>query len=453
MPARSRLLLVLALATLLRVLRAGLRWDEVAWQYAAYTGPTVDALTEGRLLDACTTWIGLHPPLWPLLHATQELLSPVPAIFLLTSAALSLIAVWAFRDRPLVALLLATSPVQLAYAGELNDYPLVAALVALAWAWRGRPWRLAVLLALSCWTHVLAAVVVLTVILSQRQWRGLTGLLAGLPLAPGAMELIQDAHTYSQPPLKLTESIRDYGARLGGLGLALLPFAVLGGRRLPSVALGLGAGLLFYVGLVLSGVAAPHQFMYLLAFGAPFFLLVEAGAQGRWRLVVLGLALTQGAWWAGFEGLRLAQVTNSEERGVDLAVERSRRGEALYLLASSGNNDDDKGLVSPTLWRLPPWEPMPMSRPYGFDYDDHRHGQPRTWRGRTVYVNDHLRDELSQAIQAHGRLFLVVYDAHAGLIDEVQRRFGPGEEIGEDRLWVFEGSTVGVEGPNTSPSK
>ncbi len=453
MSARSRLLLVLLLAAALRVLRAGLRWDEVAWQYAAYTGPTVEALSEGRWLDACTTWIGLHPPLWPLLHAVQELIVPAPAVFLLTSAFFSLLAVLAFRDKPLVALLLATSPVQLAYAAEVNDYPLVAALVALAWAWRERPLRLAALLALSCWTHVLAAFVVLSIALSHRQWRALAGLLAGLPLAPGALELVQDAHTYSQPPLRPGDSLADLVSRFGGLGLGLLPFAALGARALPRVALALGAGLVFYAGLVLVGIAAPHQFMYLLAFGPPAFLLVDAGAQGRWRLAVVALALVQGGWWLGFEGLRAARVAEPQERAIDVAIETSAPGEALYLLASSGNNDDDKGLVSPVLWRLRPWTPMPMARPYAFAYDDHRHGQPRAWRGRTVYLNDHLRSELDQAIGAHERLQLIVYDAPPGLLAEVEARFGEGEAIGPDHRWVFGYSAGGVEGLDSSGAK
>ena len=120
---------ILGLATILRVLRVLVRWDEVSWQYAAYSAPIREHLLSHDP-SAMLSFTGLHPPLWYLGHAISEIVLPIPVLGLACSALFSLGAVYLFRDRPLVALLLATSPIQLAYAAELNNYPMTAMIVA-----------------------------------------------------------------------------------------------------------------------------------------------------------------------------------------------------------------------------------------------------------------------------------------------------------------------------------
>ena len=51
-----------------------------------------------------------------------------------------------------------------------------------------------------------------------------------------------------------------------------------------------------------------------------------------------------------------------------------------------------------------------MAQPYDFPYEDHRHGQPRSYQGRTLYLNDHPQETLDEALASHSKLWLVVYD-------------------------------------------
>ncbi|MCP4810185.1 MAG: hypothetical protein GY913_24335 [Proteobacteria bacterium] len=427
---------MLLLAASLRLLRGVVRWDEVAWQYAAYPGATVRALGEGDLVAALTTWVGLHPPGWQLIHAAQEIWLPVPALFLATSVLFSLAAVWIWRDRPLVALVLATSPVQLAYAAEVNDYPLVALLIAAAFRWRD-DWKvLAGIGAVACWTHPLAAVVVGLLALRQARALGVMA-LAALPLLPGAYGVLTSGDTYGQPELLFGQSAADVIARFGGLGLVLLGFAIAGARREKPVTVVLIISGSLYLMLVSFGIAAPHQFMYWLLFTCPLALLADAGAQGRWRGALVALCLLQAAWFGAFDSLRIAALSDGD-RGVDVALETTSPGDAIYLLAPPGTNDDDKSKSSAVLWRLAPWQRMPMASPYAFSYEDHRHGQPRLVDERTVYVNDALRPELDEAIAAHSQLVLVVYEANATLLLDVTERYGAGESVGVDTVWRFE---------------
>ena len=434
MSPKVRTALLLALAALLRVLRGAVRWDEVAWQYAAYPAPTVEALRAGDLATALTTWVGLHPPGWQLLHAVQEVVWPAPAVFLGTSVLLSWLAVWVWRDHPVVALLIATSPVQLSYAAEVNDYPLVALLVALAYRHHQRPWALGAIGAVAVWTHPLAALVVAAI--GRREPRALGVMaLSSLPLLPGAWALVTAEGTFGQPELLPLQSAVDVVERFGGLGLVMLGFAVVGAPRLRPLLVPLGLSLGAYVALVLVGVAAPHQFMYWLVFTVPLALLADAGAQGRWRTALVAVAFAQAAWFGAFDALRLKQVFAPGERGVDVALADSQPADAIYLLAPPGRNDDDKRMSSPVLWRFSPLHRLPMARAYAFAYDDHRHGQPRLVDGRFVYVNDALRPELDQAIAAHPELWLVLYEQNESLQQAVEARYGVGEPVGPDLVW------------------
>lgn len=412
---RARILLILVAAGLLRLLRAALRWDEVSWQYAAYTGPTVRALEEGRIGDALSTWIGLHPPGWPVLHAVQELTLPVPALFLITSALFSLLAVWLWRDKPLVALLIATSPIQLAYAAELNNYPLVALLIAAAYRWRDDWWKLALVGAMACWVHLLAAFVVL--LLALRRPKALVFLVAALPLIPGAWSLAMAEGTTTQPEVLPLQSLADYAARFGVLGAVVLPAALFGGPKERHIAAVLVGSILAWLGLVTAGVAAPHQFMYLVVLTVPLALLAEAS--GRWTRALWILGIVQGLWFGAYDLVR----------AVDLGAGPELPSGDLYLLAPPGTNDDDKSKTSAVLWKLSPFQTMTMVQPPAAE--DHRRGSPRLAGGRLVYVNDHLRSELDEARP----VTLVVYEANATLLKDLEERYGPPDAPG---IWSLE---------------
>ena len=428
------LLLTLTAAGLLRGLRVLVRWDEVAWQYAAYTGPMVEKLRSGDW-SAVLDFTGLHPPLWYLLQSLSEIFCPVPLLWLVFSAACSLGVVVMYGRRPVIAALLATSPIQLSYAAEVNSYPLTALVIAGLWALRERPRAFCVLVALAPWTHGLAGFVALALAGLERNKAALGVLaLSTLPLLPGVWELALDAGTYTQPPLDLELSARDYLSRFGPIAALLVPLACIGGWRQRRVAAGLGLTVAFVLVLVLLGIAAPHQFPYHLAFGVPFAMLV---AGSGWPRIAVAIAVLQGLWFGGYDLRRMELIAFDDERAVDAALSRAQDGDGVYLLTSHLRNDDDKGSSSPVLWRLPPWRRMPAARPYELAYDDYRHGQPRRVDGLTVYVNDEVREELDQAVAAHGTLWLVVYEHREDprFTKELEERFGASERFGSDRLW------------------
>ena len=461
-PAVRRLLAILGLAALLRLLRAALRWDEVSWLYAAYPARVVELLAAGRPFAAATTFTGLHPPLPGLLHALSERLLPVPALWLLGSAAASWVAVLLVaRRRPLAGLLLATSPVQLHYAAEVNGYPLlmlaVAAIsVARARAAEGGPrWPLLLAGLLGAWTHALGGIVagLAALSLGVRGLPILAGLALGvLPLVPGVWARAAEGHTFSQPPLHLGLTFADARARFGMLALLCLPLWVVGARFRPGLGLGvLGSigTIALFVGL---GIAAPHQLPYLVILGAPLALLAEGAARGRLlRGALVVLALLQGGIAGGYDLLRgrgiLADLA-AGGRAIDLAWAESLPGDALVLLAPPGGDDDDKRLISPVLWRSRPWWRMPMVRPFDFDYADPRFGQPRLVQGRVVYVHDHLREAIAQEVDLHPRTFVVVSDPRGREEYTTDLAAMLGQEpalVGIDQLYRIQ-STAGAPG-------
>ena len=76
---------VLILAALLRLLRMHVRWDEITLAYSAYAEPVTQALIDGHPTALLGSWIGLHPPLWGVIHGLMEVIVPVPAEELLLS--------------------------------------------------------------------------------------------------------------------------------------------------------------------------------------------------------------------------------------------------------------------------------------------------------------------------------------------------------------------------------
>lgn len=466
---------VFALALLLRLPRAVQRWDEVALAYAAYPAPTVEALARGDLPAALGTWMGLHPPLWPVLHALGELLLPVPLLALLASVLASSLAVLlvARVGGPLAGLVLATAPLQLAYAAEINNYPLAVALVAAALALsRGPWWALSLVTVFGAWTHILAGAAAGGLVL-ERAWVDrkqapqllLATTLGLLPVGVGALRRMGQAGTFDQPALDPGGWLEAAFAAVGLPGLALGLVALMGlDRRLLAALL----PLLLTLGLALvAGAAAPHQQPYLLLLGPP---LAVAAAQARRRLssfarpllVLILLACgVRGLVAVGEAGQGVAALVadQAQPRAIDAALAASVEGDLLWLVAPALQADDDKTAMAPVLWRLPPWAWMPMARRVPFEYRDFRYGQPRQWRGRTVHSSTELYaapfDQVAAEALGRGvQIYVVLYEQGpaTGLLQRVERvlqpyaaeagRFPHPGGLGEDWLWPVTGRRV-----------
>jgi len=421
---------VLAVAAGLRALRVIARWHEDAWLYAAYPSDTVDALAL-RTLPA--TFTGLHPPAWPLLHALTELLLPVPLVWLLTSAMLSTAAVALLARRSLAAaLVLATAPVAVHYAAEVNQYALLTFALAGLWTRKGPrsdtvdlgliAWG-----ALAGWTHILgavAAVLALSNVPRSALWRTSLGLgLALLPLCIGVMAAVTEPSTFSQPPLQLTLIAQDWSARFGLGGLLLVALLLRPRRDEATVAV---IGTTAVIGIfIISGVAAPHQFPYWLV---PLPALALLAQHTPKKTVLVGLCVVQAGWQFAFDGLRVTTIhaDQATPRAVDQALAEldtpwtctaaptpECTGDAVVMLRAPGLNDDDKNRTSSVLWRIKPWWMAPRALPSPtFDWSDHRNGQPRLVElptGRhVVYVHDHLRPSMAELTLTHPRVWVVV---------------------------------------------
>lgn len=443
---------IILLGVVLRGLRSVARWHEDAWLYAAYPAETIDLLESGDWAGAATTFMGLHPPGWPLLHATLELWMPVPALFIATSVAASLGAVWlvARHDR-LAACVLATGPVAVHYAAEVNQYPLLCLTLGGLWTAACRPdgsprlrldvaaWGL-----LAAWTHALGGLsAVVATALLPRPARRKTLLVMGigvLPLAPGVLDRLAEPTTFAQPDWHLELVAADLVGRFGVFGLLVLAAWGKGARTRPWLLGSIVAIAASIAVLTTAGAAAPHQFPYLLVLGAPAALLAAHGARSH-RLgipLLLGLAAVQGGWQLVYDTVRVGTIVEdvrAGERGIDEALHTLSTpwtcrdelspdcsGDALVLLRPPGRNDDDKTRTSPVLWRLSPFQRMPrVALPTAegpvLDWGDHRHGQPRLVHvsadGRgpfAVYVHDHARSTLADLPQRHRAGVVVASD-------------------------------------------
>ncbi|MEE2751472.1 MAG: hypothetical protein VX519_08570 [Myxococcota bacterium] len=437
---------------MLRMVRVPLRWDEWTWQYLAYDARTWEALTSGRLLEALTTFSGLHPPLFPLLHSAQELALPIPGLVLLASACASIGAVViAYRLHPIAWVLVATSPLQVAYAAEANNYPLATLAIAIIFLAHervksgGSPLWLGAAALLGFWTHLLAGWVGLVAAssLGKRTSAWVLGVLVlgTSVLWEPTLALITEPGTWRQPPVRPWLMAKEYLVRFGPGALLLAPLALRGARTHKDIAWIWASTLMLIWVLQAAGIAAPHQFPYYLALGVPWAMLVAAGAQSKRAHQSIAAIVTLHTLWLlwlhGSTALGMLQ-DSGQTRAIDVALQEAKAGDGLYLLAPPLVEDDDKSAHSEVLQRISPWQPLPTAHPSPFDYLDHRHGQPRDLHGITVYVNDHPRDVLNLAISAHGTLFLVVYDHREDprYTTELTERIGSSpERIEEDLIW------------------
>jgi hypothetical protein len=459
MPASSKSAWIplLCFALALRLPRAVLRWTEDTWAYLAYDAEMSQAFEHGQFWQGLTHFSGLHPPGWGLFHNFLEWSLPVPMLLLLASVACSVGAVLlAGRLGWMVGFLVATSPLQIAYAAELNNYPAMA--LCMAWLWWAREraeqsdspsWHLAFATALGAWVHLLVGFFGLIAAwgLGRRhRWTNVfrvAGVLAiaMLPLLPNIVQLLGSESTFSQPPYKAGLVFSDFTDRFGWIGFLLLIPAGFGLKNRPQLAKTAGACVVLILGLQLSGIAAPHQFPYFLALSVPFALLVQSGAQGPvLKALVLGVITLHSV---SLSRMSLAQVQAIGEnqviqRGVDIALAEAQPGDGIYLLRKRHRPDDDKRGISAQLARVSPWNRLPRVRPYEFPMVDHRHGQPRGVGDLTIYVNDHPRKTILQAVQAHNRLFLVVSDAKGDprFGSELSTLVGADpEQVGPDDLY------------------
>jgi hypothetical protein len=401
-------LAIVFVALALRVLRAGLRWDEIALAYAAYQQPWVDAANAGDVGGMLSTFVGLHPPAYSAVFWLSESILGAPVGLLLISAIFSTLAVF-FVGRVgglAAAALLAVDPLQVAYAGEVNNYPmLMAAVGALFWTRElaAKEGRFGLLLSVSivaAWTHMLGGVVagfVLVSLIPNNRKSALLCLgalaLSVVPLAPALIQLGAADGTYGQAGFDLGLVATTLGGKLGWWWLLVLP-ALLGSTRVRWVAF-VGGGTFVTIAVMLFfGVAAPHQAPYWLVLGAPVAILAAKGAP-RLSLVVAfaGLCFTSSVEVRAFQSIT---VDLERPRGVDAMLRDANASDVFWLVAPSLTPDDDKRDTSSVLWRFPPttsmspWrgpEFVPKGDTWSFEFTDWRYGQPRTYEGHVLHTS------------------------------------------------------------------
>ncbi len=438
MTAHRRSMAILCLALSLRLLRGLCRWDEWALHYAAYYSPVRLAAQAGDWVEAATTWTGLHPPLYGMIHTLLNEWFGSPAAWLGFSVCVSLLAVLALLQTKgplawLAAVVLATDPVQLHYAAEVNNYPLLVCMIGVGWWARSHErWVLLGIIGIAAaWTHMLAAVTVGAIALfSARPWHSLTIMAAGtLPLGAGAMELFTDMGHRSQPPLDLGASTIDAIDRFTPSFLLLLPIGILGVRHQLGAAGTWLTALTCWIAMVALGLAAPHQFPYALALGVPAAALVAAGATGRHPNVIRGvvcICLLRGLWSAGSDVERLWGIYSDADasKAIDAVMAHARPDDAIVLVRGLEEQDDDKRHTSAVLWQFPPWQTMEDANTPATSQAPHLFGNPRQWQGRTLYTYDQPRPSMTK-IEAT-RVFTVVYGAaaHSGQIPLHPRQTG-----------------------------
>jgi hypothetical protein len=447
----------LILGAALRALRVGARWDELTLAYAAYMEPLAAALQDGHPSALVGSWTGLHPPLYGTLHAVLEVAWPVPLVWLCLSALTSLgaAAVVGRTAGPVAALVLATAPVHLMDAAEINNYPLASLSIAvLIWAAR-RSWGwLAAAALFAAWSHLLGGVAAAGVVgwrlsrgPSVDRWSLLAASALGmLPIVGGVMRLMQMDSTWSQPSVDLLAWMLLVARTVGPEAWLMAPVVLLGLRReLAAGGLALGGALLLATVL---GAAAAHQRPYLGLLAPIAAVAVGQAVRSRPRLgwVVVALCLVRGVRVGAAEVDSVQRLVADQDRprAIDAAIASSEPGDTLWLVAPALQPDDDKSDTSAVLWRLSPWASMPIARPVRSEYKDYRFGHPRHWQERVVHTSTELDEAAFDAVAAQrlgagGRLFIVLYDhapAH-GLKARIERVMRPyewvAEPVGEDR--------------------
>ena len=422
---------VLLLAAALRAARVFQRWDEIAIAYAAYQEPWVDALRAGDVHGMVGTFVGLHPPAYSALYGLLDVAWGAPLGWLVLSAALSwgAVALVARVGGIGPALFVAADPLQLAYAAEVNNYPLLVFAAALCVhehdrVQRGGSWvGLALAGVLAGWTHllggVLAGLLVLTLTADRGAvWRCLGVMAVGTsPVVVRALGLAGGDDTYGQAGL-------DVGTIWTGLVTKasywwLVAYLV---AAIPLCRWRLSAVLAAMVGVILGmmalGVAASHQQPYWVVL-APLAALAPR-REFALGMGLLGLGL---AWSSTIQPARHLKSTLDRPRAIDAALTATQDGDALWLLAPALMPDDDKTMDADVLWRFDvlartsPWR-GPGGR--AFEFTDYRYGQPRVMEiagmgQRIVHTTTSLEPAVVDQVigwhhQAGRRIVFVLYD-------------------------------------------
>lgn len=379
---------VVLLAAVLRGLRVAERWDEIALAYAAYQQPWVDAFLSGDARGIVGTFVGLHPPAYSLLYGLLDVAWGAPLGWLLLSAGLSLGAVALVGRVGGVgpALLLAADPIQLAYAAEVNNYPLLVFAVALclhehARVQRGGSWvGLALAGVLAGWTHVLGGLVAGLLVLTLYRDRGAVLRVLGVmavgtaPVIIRALSMAGGEDTYGQAGLQLDVIWTGLVTKASywwvvAWVVAAIPMCR---WRLSLVLVLVVGGVLAMMGL---GVAASHQQPYWVVLGPLVALAPRREFTLGMGVLALGLA-----WTSTVQPAQRLSDAVERPRGIDAALASTSDGDALWLLAPALMPDDDKTMDADVLWRFDVAARMPAWRgpdARSFEFTDYRHGQPR----------------------------------------------------------------------------
>ena len=449
---RRILVAIVGVAFLLRLVQALLRWDEIALAYAAYQEPFVALAGQGDILGLTGSYFGLHPPLYSLFFWGMGVVWGAPAAWLLFSAAVSAGAVWwvGLLGGAAAAAVLAVDPLQVAYSGEVNNYPLLVFWVAMMFwgteqAARGRGLRWLVLSGiLAAWTHLLGGVVLALCIgrlfLHDRREALRAAAICAIGLLPVAWNvwgLVGSGSTYGQAGLDWSmvgSGIRD---KVGAWWLLLVPATVAAWRRRRLLGAQTAGLLLVILALIAAGVAAPHQQPYWLVLGPPLALLVGSlRGPVPWLIAALGLFGVGPELSARMDGVRedLKRV-----RAIDQVLAQADESDAVWLVAPALEPDDDKRATSDVLWRFSPFAVASSWRgpDDSFDYADPRYGQPRVFGGRVVHSSvdvvqgsieegcqrtfeeaDAFRESVGWHLDAGRRVWVVLYN-HSPACDMV----------------------------------
>jgi len=422
---------VVVLALVLRLVRAAMRWDEIALAYVAYPQSWWDAA--GRFdLWGMLNFTGLHPPFHSLLLGAVDWVWGAPAGWLLFSVLCSTLAVWVVgrMGGASAAAVLAVGPLQLAYCAEVNDYPLLVLTIACclwgrALLLRGRGATVLVLAGIFAgWTHMLGGALAVAAALSVWGFdRRLSLRTAGyvvlgcLPVIWRGVGLALEAGSYGQAGLELAGLVNGLTVKVGYWWL-VVPFVILGAWKQKGIGLLLVAltGLILF--MIFAGVAAPHQHPYWLVLGPPAALLVSALSRRlAWVVSAFGLLL-----FIPVERDAISELRSGleRERAVDLVLREAAAEDAVWLLAPALKPDDDKTDYSDVLWRYSPWKSAPAWRgpqhpEVGFEFADYRYGQPRLFEGRVTHQTTDMDLEITAEVidwhlAAGRKVWFVLYD-------------------------------------------
>ena len=345
---------------------------------------------------------------------------------------------------------------QLAYAAEVHNYPLVAFVALVLAVARGPWWALALAAVGAGWTHLLSGGIACGVVVERaartrdRDAARLLGavLLGLLPIAAGAVGKMGQDSTFSQPTLDVGAWLDLVWENTGWLGLALGVAGILGLRRVTLGAL-LG-GLAVFGAALFSGAAAGHQRPYFILL-APILLLSAGGgasAAGSGRRSPSPSRPRGCLGWSGGgaapPGDRGGRAGRPRHRPP--VARRARRHPLARGARTPGRRQDGDVPCPGAPLAL---DPDARGAPVAFEYADWRYGQPRHYQGRGPHLHGAVRGALrpcrgSGAVPVGARGWCCTSTDSGGLMERVERvlrpyartatRFPVASGLGDDHL-------------------